>query len=124
MLFHAHLPKPFGGYAVRHATTLKNMSPTAALEDNVTPFQLWNRRKPDVSRLHVFGCPAYALVPKPRRRKLDSRSSRCIYVGDADEHRAYLIFDPETEEHFIDVMSSLTRFSHRVTSWMATATKE
>jgi hypothetical protein len=32
-----------------------NHCPTAAL-DSVTPYELWNGQKPDVSHLQVWGC--------------------------------------------------------------------
>ena len=47
----------------------------------LTPFKLWTGKKPDLSRLRVFGSLAYAHVPDQLRQKLDVKSSNMIMVG-------------------------------------------
>jgi len=42
----------------------------------MTPFQSWFGRKPGVNHLKVFGCEAYAHVPKEKRKKLDSKTQK------------------------------------------------
>jgi hypothetical protein len=45
------------------------------------PQELWTGRKPDYDKLWIFGCKAYALVPKDEHRKLKSRSRKRIFLG-------------------------------------------
>jgi len=60
-------------------TYLKNRSPTTAL-DNITPYEAWHGKKPDLSYLHTFGCIAYHHV-EGARRKLDDKSLKCQFLG-------------------------------------------
>jgi len=48
---------------------------------NITPYEAWCGRKPNISHLRVFGCIAYAHVPNEKRRKLDDKSVKCIFIG-------------------------------------------
>lgn len=81
MLHEANLSKEFWGEAVYVAAYLTNRSPTNALLDNSTPFEKWFGQKPDVSKLRIFGCTAYAHVPKEKRKKLDVRSQPFLFIG-------------------------------------------
>ncbi len=60
-------------------TYLKNRSPTTAL-NNITSYEAWHGKKPDLSYLHTFGCIAYHHVEKARR-KLDDKSLKCQFLG-------------------------------------------
>lgn len=93
MLFDAKLGKRYWGEAVMSAIYLKNRSPTAAVPD-ATPEQLWTGNKVDLSHLKVFGCRAYALIPKCNRRKLDAKSKELIFVGYCDNSKGYRLSDP------------------------------
>lgn len=55
MLHDSSLPSFLWGEAVRHATYLKNRSPTRAL-DGKTPYEVFHGKKPDISNLHPWGC--------------------------------------------------------------------
>ena len=80
MLADSKLPHRFWAEALSTAVYLRNRSPTKALE-GVTPHEAWSGTKPDVSSLRVFGCSAYAHVPKAERRKLDSKTrSACCWA--------------------------------------------
>jgi transposase InsO family protein len=46
-----------------------------------TPDEMWTCEKTYVAHLKVFGCQAYAHVPKQKRQKLDSKSKECIFMG-------------------------------------------
>ncbi|GJR07949.1 ribonuclease H-like domain, reverse transcriptase, RNA-dependent DNA polymerase [Tanacetum coccineum] len=83
--------------AVRHAIYILNSVPTKALED-ITPYEAIKRRKPNLEKLRVFGCIAYAKVPSQRLTKLDDRSSRMVYLGNEQGSKAYRLFDPTTQK--------------------------
>jgi hypothetical protein len=47
--------------------------PTSALDGN-TPYYYWKKKKPDISYLCVFGCLAYVLIHKKKRKALQPHS--------------------------------------------------
>ena len=100
ILLHAGLPHKFWGEALSMATYLKNRSPTKAVE-NMTPYEAWTGKRPDVSHLRVFGCDAYGLIPKDEREKLDAKSRKCILVGYGEVTKGYRLFDPERGKVFL-----------------------
>ena len=73
MLLDANLAKAYWAEAVNTAAYLKNRSPTKALQGK-TPFEAWYGKKPNVEHLKVFGCKAYAHIPKDERHKFDSKA--------------------------------------------------
>ncbi|GKE66254.1 retrovirus-related pol polyprotein from transposon TNT 1-94, partial [Tanacetum coccineum] len=66
------MPKEFWAEAVDCAVYLLNRCPSKSL-DNKTPQEAWNRIKPTVSHLRIFGSIAYVHVPSQRRSELDDR---------------------------------------------------
>ena len=74
--------------AIHTSVYLRNGSPTASLE-GITPYEAWFGFKPKVKHLRVFGSICYALVPKEKRTKLDSRSLKCTMIGYSDEKKGY-----------------------------------
>ena len=75
----ANLPAKLWGEAISTVTYLKNRSPTKALP-NITPYEAWHHRKPDLSDLHIFGCIAYHHY-EGDRRKLDGKTLKCRFLG-------------------------------------------
>jgi hypothetical protein len=61
---------------------------------NVTPEEAWSGIKPYVHHFRVFGCLAYAHVPDNHRKKLDSKSIKCVHLGLSEESKAYKLYDP------------------------------
>lgn len=91
MLQDAGLDKKFWAEAVNAAVYLKNRSPTKAVM-GVVPEEKWSSRKVDVRHIRVFGCVAYAL--EENRKKLDSKSRKCIFVGYFEDSKGYRLLDP------------------------------
>lgn len=73
--------KEMWGEAVYTATYVTNRCPTAAVDVHKTPYELWTGRKPDVSKLRIFGCAAYTHIPKELRTKLDPKGRKLYMVG-------------------------------------------
>ncbi|GJS62129.1 retrovirus-related pol polyprotein from transposon TNT 1-94, partial [Tanacetum coccineum] len=96
MMHEKGLPKSFWAEAVYTAIYLLNRSPTKAL-DNKTPLEAWNRRKPSVRHLKVFGCVCYSQIPKQKRYKLDETSEKCIFVGYSSKLKAYRLYSLKTK---------------------------
>ena len=64
------------------------------LTDNTQ--EIWTGRKPNYDKLRIFGCEAYALIPKDDRRKLEPRSRKCVFLGYGLEGEiGYRLWDPE-----------------------------
>ena len=99
MLTQAKLPKKFWVEALNTAVYLRNRSPTKAV-NHATPFEAWTGNKPDVSHLHSFGCTAYAHIPKDERKKLDSKTRKCIFLGYGTETKGYRLYDCERKGVF------------------------
>jgi len=59
---------------------VKKISPTKSLMKRV-PQEAWSGMSFNVSHIKVFGCVAYAHVPKELRGKLDDKSEKCIFIG-------------------------------------------
>jgi hypothetical protein len=90
---------------------LRNRSPVAG--DSKTPFELFYGEEPDISLLRVFGCTAYAHVPKVTRQNLHPRSEKGIFicyeagkayrnlVGSKVVVRADVIFDEDPKKNTV-----------------------
>ena len=79
MLYDAKLPKKFWAEAIVTANYTRVRSPTSG--STITPYEAFHGAKPDVSNLRVFGATAYAHTPKEKRRKLDSKAQKGIFLG-------------------------------------------
>ena len=73
---------------------LRNRSPTKLLS-GITPHEAWYGSKPDVSSIRIFGCSAYAHVPKVERCKLDFKARKCIMLGYGTTQKGYRLYDLE-----------------------------
>ena len=47
----------------------------------MTPYETWNGYKPSVNHLRIFGCSAYAHIPKDERSKMDPKAKKSIFLG-------------------------------------------
>jgi FtsZ-interacting cell division protein YlmF len=114
MLVESQLPKRFWAEALSTATYLRNRSPTTALDD-VTPYEAWTGEKPNVEHLKVFGCTAYAHIPKDERKKLDPKARKCIMLGYSSEVKGYRLFNPETQRilYSRDVIFNESKFYYK-----------
>jgi hypothetical protein len=54
----------------------------------MSPEEAWFGIKPSVHHFRVFGCLTYAHVPDNQRKKLDSKSIKCVHLGLGDESKA------------------------------------
>ena len=109
MIFGANLEKRFWGEAVLTATLLINLTPTKALRQNKTPYELWHNKKPQLKYLKVFGSTVY-IHNKTRKTKFDKKSWKGILVG--YEPNGYKVWNVETEKFSVvrDVIADETNF--------------
>ena len=76
MIFGASLEKCFWGEAVLTATYLFNLTPTKALRQNKTPYELWHFKKPQLKYLKVFGLTVYKHNKTTKRQNLMKNPGR------------------------------------------------
>lgn len=88
-----NLPSMLWGEAVRHTVYLLNRLPTRALT-GVTPYEVWNEKKPHLGHIRIFGCLAQMKIPSQHVRKLDDRSKAVINLGKEPGTKAYRLYDP------------------------------
>jgi Reverse transcriptase (RNA-dependent DNA polymerase)/gag-polypeptide of LTR copia-type/Integrase core domain/GAG-pre-integrase domain len=96
MLFDANLPTKFWGEAISTACYVQNRLPTKAA--NKTPFELWSGVRPNIKHLRVFGCKAYAHIPKEKRTKWDAKATEGVMVGYSETSTGYRVLHPDTNK--------------------------
>lgn len=109
MLAGAKLNKAFWGEAVLTSTFLINITPTRALKQVKTPYEMWHCKKPEIKYLKVFGSTVY-VHNKIRKTKFDEKSWKGILVG--YEPNGYKVWDVENEKFVVvrDVIVNETEF--------------
>ncbi|KAI5058747.1 hypothetical protein GOP47_0026917 [Adiantum capillus-veneris] len=68
-----------------------------------TPYFHWFGKIPNLQHLRVFGCVAYLVKVVANRHKLDTHSTRMVFVGYANRFgvKAYRLYDPQQRNfHF------------------------
>lgn len=95
------LQHSFWANAVNTAVYLKDRSPTRSLEFK-TPFEDLYGYKPAVKHLRIFGCKAFAHIPNEDKKKLDSKTIRCTFIGYCSSYKAYRLFNPSTHKIFVN----------------------
>lgn len=113
MIHQARLPLNFWAEACNTAVYLHNRSPTTALKDK-TPFECLFGEKPDISNLRVFGCICYVHIPDCRRKKLDPKSNRAIFIGYPHGTKGYKLYNLEKKQFQIsrNVILHEDKFHH------------
>jgi hypothetical protein len=59
---------------------LVNRAHSSTFDAN-NPHEVCIGKKPSLTHLKVFGCDAYAHVPKEKMSKLDKKAEKCICIG-------------------------------------------
>ncbi len=110
MLYEARLPPSFLGEAVDAYVHIWNMTPTSSLKAHKTPYQLWHKRKPNVSNLRVWGCAAYVHVQKDKRVGIGAHMEKCVFIGYPMGYKGWKFYNPVTK---CVVISECAEFDER-----------
>lgn len=94
LLFDAKLTKTYWAEAINMATYIVNKSVNS--KGNVSPDELYDGKKPNLTNLKIFGTEVMVHVPKEKRRKWEQRAKKLIFVGYADDVKGYRCIDPKT----------------------------
>lgn len=95
-LYQADLQPRFWAEALNAVVYAKNRSPTVALK-NMTPYEAWFGKKPDISNLRVFGCTCYVLIPASKRTKLEPKAFKAIFIGYPTGTKGWRFYNPVTQ---------------------------
>ena len=109
----ANMPANTWPMAVLFVAYILVRRPHSALSGQITPFQAWTGRVPNLSHLRVFGCDAYYRVPDSNRIKLQPRARRAVMIGYSGTQKAYRLWDVESKKMVVsrDVVFHETSFS-------------
>ena len=93
MFQHSGLKLELRAEALQTAVYLTNLSPSKAIRLEV-PQALWSGKEQTYRRLHIFGCKAYAFIPREKRTKLSPHAMKCIFLGyKTDGEFGYRLWD-------------------------------
>nr|GEU77911.1 zinc finger, CCHC-type [Tanacetum cinerariifolium] len=90
MLSYLGLSEGFWGEAMLTACYLLNRIPNK--RNKTTPYELWYKKRPNLSFLRVWGCRAVVRLPDPKRKTLGEKGINCIFVGYAKHFKAYMFY--------------------------------
>lgn len=90
MLIDSRLAKCFWAEALMTAVRVVNYVPCRGGE--ISPEEAWTGKSPDLKLLRVFGCKAFAHVPNTKRKKLDDKAVEHIFIGYANDQKAYRLY--------------------------------
>jgi len=62
-----------------------------------TPYELRTKKSPSIRHLHVWARPAEARSYIPYKKKLDSRTVNCLFVGYSERYRGFKFYCPSTK---------------------------
>jgi transposase InsO family protein len=83
--------------AINCENYIVNRTPTKALK-NITPEEAWTKIKLDVSHFRVFGSIAWAHIPDEKRKALQPKSEKFIFVGYCENVKGYILLQPHCNE--------------------------
>ena len=80
MLKANNFPNEYWVEGVACLVYILNIYPTKSIKDKI-PLDTWRKMNTTGSHPRLFGCVAYAHIPKEMRKKLDDKSEKYIFVG-------------------------------------------
>nr|GEU71132.1 zinc finger, CCHC-type [Tanacetum cinerariifolium] len=90
MLSYSGLSEGLWGEAMLTACYLLNRIPNK--RNKTTPYELWYKKRPNLSFLRVWGCRAVVRLPDPKRKTLGENGIDCIFVGYDEHSKAYRFY--------------------------------
>nr|KAJ0217724.1 hypothetical protein LSAT_V11C300103190 [Lactuca sativa] len=94
------VPNALWGEAVSYSVYVLNKAHMKALK-NMTPYEAWSGRKPQIAHLRVFGCVAHMKIVKGHLKKLEDRSMPLVHLGIEKGSKAYRLLDPNSGKVYV-----------------------
>ncbi|GJY39118.1 zinc finger, CCHC-type containing protein [Tanacetum coccineum] len=60
--------------------------------NKTTPYELWYKKRPNLSFLRVWGCRAVVRLSDPKRKTLGEKGIDCIFIGYDEPSKAYRFY--------------------------------
>ena len=98
MINHSSLPKSLQGEALKITVYILNRVPSKAVTK--IPYKLRTSKKCSMRHLHGWGCLAEARSYRPNKKKLDSRTLSCYFVGYSERSMGFKFYDPSSRSFF------------------------
>ena len=94
----ASAPNNLWGEAILLACHLQNRISYKKIDN--TPYELWKGYEPNFKYLKVWGCLAKVMLPDPKKSKIESKTSDCMFIGYASNSVVYrfLVFKSDVLE--------------------------
>ncbi|GJX15012.1 zinc finger, CCHC-type containing protein [Tanacetum coccineum] len=102
MLFYSGLSEGFWGEAMLTACYLLNRVPNK--NNKITPYELWYKKRHNLSYLRFWGCRAVVRLPEPKKKNLGEKGIDCIFIGYVEHSKAYRFYVIEPKD-FVSVNS-------------------
>ena len=102
MMGFVSLPISFWGYALESAYYLLNRISSKSVIK--TSYEIWMGRKPALSYLRVWGCPAY--VKRLVTDKLRPRSDKCTFIGYSKVTKRYFFYHADKQKVFVSLKAT------------------
>ncbi|PWA89720.1 zinc finger, CCHC-type [Artemisia annua] len=96
MLSYSGLSKGFWGEAMLTACYFLNRVPNK--RNKTVPYELWYKQRPNLNYLRVWGCRAVVRLPEPKKHNLGEKGIDCIFIGYAENSKAYRFYVIEPNE--------------------------
>ncbi|GJU96856.1 zinc finger, CCHC-type containing protein [Tanacetum coccineum] len=90
MLSYSGLSEGFRGEAMLTAYYLLNRVHNK--RNKTTPYELWYKKRPNLSYLRVWGCRAVVRLSNPKRKTLGEKGIDCMFVGYAQHSKVYRFY--------------------------------
>jgi transposase InsO family protein len=100
MLNYSTLPIKLWGEALRTAVHILNKVPTKSVPK--TPYELWTGRKPSLSYMHIWGCPAEAKLYNPHIKAFDPRTTSGYFIGYPERSKGYRFYCPSHSPQIVE----------------------
>ncbi|GJY52573.1 zinc finger, CCHC-type containing protein [Tanacetum coccineum] len=89
VLSYSGLSEGFWGEAMLTACYLLNRVPNK--RNKTTPYEIWYKKRPNLSFLRAWGCRAVVRLPDPKRKTLCEKGIDCIYTEHSKAYKFYVI---------------------------------
>ena len=81
LLTSANLPVHWWGEAAQCANYMRNRASHSSVRKKMSPYQKWTGRRPQIDRMHIFGCRVTVLKSPPKQAKLHPKGVEGIFLG-------------------------------------------
>ena len=104
-------PRSDWGYAVKHANLIINMIPSDA-NDGLSPDEVWGDARSKLAIPGPLFCLCFAKVYV--RGKMEPEAIKCVYMGNSEDHKAYLVRPIEGADRGVLTSRDVTFFTSQM----------